>query len=116
MKNPKNKKQYIVAERTIYRSIGGLLKADLFKALTIGNTPRRCHNCGEYFFIIGLSDTKYCSRIAPNDPKGRFCNKVGAHIKEQNLSEKFKISETYQEQEKSLTMRQSDYWTNTKLT
>lgn len=87
MKNPKNKKQYIVAERTIYRSIGGLLKADLFKALTIGNTPRRCHNCGEYFFIIGLSDTKYCSRIAPNDPKGRFCNKVGAHIKEQKKKE-----------------------------
>lgn len=87
MKNPKNTKQYIVAERTVYRSISGLLKADLFKALTIGNTPRRCHNCGEYFFIIGLSDTKYCSRIAPNDPKERLCSKVGAHIKEQKLKE-----------------------------
>ena len=87
MKNPKNTKQYIVAERTVYRSIGGLLKSDLFKALTVGNTPRRCHNCDEYFFIIGLSDTKYCSRIAPNDPKGRLCNKVGAHIKEQKKKE-----------------------------
>lgn len=87
MKNPQNTKQYIVAERTIYRSIGGLLKTDLFKALTVGNTPRRCHNCDEYFFIIGLSDTKYCNRIAPNDPKGRTCKKVGAHIKQQKLQD-----------------------------
>lgn len=34
---------------------------------------------------IGRERTIYCNRVAPNDPKGRLCCKVGAHIKEQKL-------------------------------
>ena len=61
--NPSNKKEYIITERTVYRSLGGFLKAELFRALSVGNAPRPC------------------------DPKGRLCRKVGAHIKAQKLNE-----------------------------
>ena len=83
--NPSNKKQYIVTERTVYRSLGGFLKAELYRALVAGNAPRICDNCGRYFLTIGQERTLYCNRVAPNDPKGRLCRKVGAHIKEQKL-------------------------------
>ena len=83
--NPSNKKQYIVTERTVYRSLGGFLKAELYRSLVAGNAPRVCDNCGRYFLIIGQEKTLYCNRVAPNDPKGRLCRKVGAHIKAQKL-------------------------------
>ena len=35
--------------------------------------------------IIGQEKTLYCNRVAPNDPKGRLCRKVGTHIKAQKL-------------------------------
>ena len=85
--NPSNKKQYVVTERTVYRSLGGFLKAELYRALVAGNAPRICDNCGRYFLTIGQERTLYCNRVAPNDPKGRLCRKVGAHIKEQKLHE-----------------------------
>lgn len=85
--NPSNKKQYVVTERTVYRSLGGFLKAELYRALVAGNAPRVCDNCGRYFLTIGQERTLYCNRVAPNDPKGRLCRKVGAHIKEQKLHE-----------------------------
>ena len=34
-----------------------------------------------------MSIASFHAIIAPNDPKGRFCNKVGAHIKEQKKKE-----------------------------
>lgn len=85
--NPSNKKEYIITERTVYRSLGGFLKAELFRALSVGNAPRPCDNCGRYFLSIGQEKTLYCNRVAPNDPKGRLCRKVGAHIKAQKLNE-----------------------------
>lgn len=83
----KSNGEYVIAERTIYRSLGGLLKADLFKALIAGNAPRVCQNCNRYFLTIGGSQILYCNRKAPNDPKGRTCLKVGRYIKQQKLKE-----------------------------
>ena len=73
--NPSNKKQYIVTERTVYRSLGGFLKAELYRSLVAGNAPRVCDNCGRYFLIIGQKKTLCCNRVASNVPKGRLCLK-----------------------------------------
>lgn len=80
---PVKKREYVIAERIVYRSLGGFLKAELFKALIAGNAPRACHNCKRYFLTIGGSQLLYCSRIAPNDPQGRTCLQVGRYKKQQ---------------------------------
>ncbi len=80
--DPDCKENYILAERVIFRSIGGFLNSDLFRGLNVKHSPKRCHNCKRFFLLPTGHDTHYCNRVAPNDPKGRICSKVGAHKKE----------------------------------
>ena len=51
------------------------------KVNMIGNAPRRCHNCGQYFLLTAGYNICYCNNIAPGETK-RTCRKVGAHRKE----------------------------------
>ena len=81
MPNPANEKEYIIAERMAFESIGAFLHVDFFRGLIKGNAPRRCHNCGRYFLLTDGYDTRYCNNIAPSETE-RTCRKVGAHRKE----------------------------------
>ncbi len=82
-----NPSEYKIAERKIFRSLGGFLNADFYHALSVGHAPRQCHNCNRYFLLTEGYDTRYCNNIAPNDKKGRTCRVIGAHNKEQELSQ-----------------------------
>ena len=81
MPNPANEKEYMIAERIVFDSLGAFLHVDFFRGLMHGNAPRRCHNCGQFFLLTGGYDTRYCTNIAPGET-GRTCRKVGAHRKE----------------------------------
>lgn len=52
-----------------------------YRGMAAGNIPRRCHNCGRWFLLVGAYDTVYCRRTAPGETK-RTCRQVGAHRKE----------------------------------
>jgi hypothetical protein len=81
MPDPEEPKKYIVAERMVFDSIAAFLHVDFFRGLISGNVPRRCHNCGRYFLLLGGYDICYCLNIAPGETK-RTCRDVGAHKKE----------------------------------
>lgn len=49
-----------------------------YRCMASGNIPRRCHNCGRWFLLVGAYDTVYCRRTAPGETK-RTCRQVGAH-------------------------------------
>jgi len=81
MPNPANPKEYMVAERMVFNSLGAFLHVDFFRGLMHGNAPRRCHNCGRFFLLSNGYDTRYCNNIAPGETE-RSCRKIGAHRKE----------------------------------
>lgn len=81
MPNPSNEKEYIIAERMVFDSLGAFLHVDFFRRLIHGNAPRRCHNCGRFFLLTRGYDARYCNNIAPGETQ-RTCRKVGAHRKE----------------------------------
>ena len=66
MPNTDNEKEYIIAERMVFDSIGAFLHVDFFRGLIHGNAPRRCHNCGRFFLLSDGYDTRYCYNIAHN--------------------------------------------------
>ena len=83
MKSPTDKDKIILAERTRFSGLTGLisfLEVEFFRGLTVGNAPRRCHNCGKYFLLTAGYNTCYCNNIAPGETT-RTCRKVGAHQK-----------------------------------
>lgn len=91
MRNPENEKEYLIAERIVFTSIGAFLHLDFFRALMNGHCPRRCHNCGKYFLLLSGHNTCYCSNIAPNQKNvgdTKTCRDIGAHIKETQKKEK----------------------------
>lgn len=90
MRNPNNEKEYIIAERIEFDSMGAFLHADFFRALINGHCPRKCHNCGIYFLLLSGHNTCYCSNIAPNQNKKgdtKTCRDIGAHVKEAEKKE-----------------------------
>ena len=94
MPNPKNAKQYMIAERMVFHSIGAFLHVDFFRGLMHGNAPRRCHNCGRFFLLTEGYDTRYCNNIAPGESV-RTCRKVGAHRKESQKNSSSMIQAEY---------------------
>lgn len=76
-----NTNEIFLAEKTIFRSLTDFLRVEFYRGLTVGNAPRRCHNCGKYFLLTQGYNTCYCNNIAPNETN-RTCRKVGAHRKE----------------------------------
>ena len=91
MRNPDNEKEYLIAERIVFDSMGAFLHADFFRALMNGHCPRKCHNCNIYFLLLSGHNTCYCSNIAPNQKKKgdtKTCRDIGAHVKEADKKEK----------------------------
>lgn len=70
-----------MAERMTFGDLISFLYMDLYRGMAAGNIPRRCHNCGRWFLLVGAYDTVYCRRTAPGETK-RTCRQVGAHRKE----------------------------------
>lgn len=105
--DPDCKENYILAERVIFRSIGGFLNSDLFRGLNVKHSPKRCHNCKRFFLLPTGHDTHYCNRVAPNDPKGRICSKVGAHKKENSDEFRSPIKKEYDRTYDRLAKRKS---------
>lgn len=81
MRNPDNEKEYVIAERLVFKSAAAFLYTDFYRGLMHGNAPRRCHNCGRYFLLESGYNTCYCNHVAPGETE-RTCRKVGAHRKE----------------------------------
>ena len=52
-------------------------------------------------------DTHYCNRVAPNDPKGRICSKVGPHKKENSDEYRSPIKKEYDRTYDRLSKRKS---------
>ena len=91
MRNPDSEKEYLLAERIVFQSMGAFLHLDFFRGLMNGHCPRKCHNCGTYFLLLSGHNTCYCSNLAPGKKetdKRNTCREVGAHIKEIQKKEK----------------------------
>ena len=58
-------------------SFGGMLRADFFEGLSVGQAPKRCAICGRWFLTTDARHTKYCSEICPTDEQGRKCRVIG---------------------------------------
>lgn len=81
MLSPVGEDKVILAERTRFSALLDFLEVEFFRGLSVGNVPRRCHNCGKYFLLTAGYNTCYCNNIAPGETE-RTCRKVGAHRKE----------------------------------
>ena len=83
MESPTVKGKIILAEQTRFSGLTGLisfLQVEFYRGLTVGNAPRKCHNCGKYFLLTAGYNTCYCNNVAPGETV-RTCRKVGAHQK-----------------------------------
>ena len=76
-----------MAERMTFEDLISFLYMDLYRGMAAGNVPRRCHNCGKWFLVVGAYDTVYCQRVAPGETT-RTCRQVGAHRKEREKNGK----------------------------
>ena len=75
------KSKVVLAEQAQFSYLTHFLYTDFYRALIVGNAPRRCHNCGTYFLLTAGYNTCYCNNLAPGETT-RTCRKVGAHKKE----------------------------------
>ncbi len=72
-------KKYAIGERKVFKSLAGFIIYDLLKALSAGNSPRKCHNCGIHFLLTAGYPDVYCNKPIEGDPKGRTCKDLGPH-------------------------------------
>ncbi len=105
--NDHKKKKYCVMERMEFHSSIAFLKAEFFKCLMLGRTPRRCHNCGKFFLLENGYDVKYCNRIAPGETT-RTCSNVGAHKKALQKKTRSMVEEEYARTYDRLKKRKSN--------
>lgn len=81
MMHPTKEGAVFIAEKATFGSLMGFLQTEFYRGLALGNAPRRCHNCGQYFLLTAGYNTCYCNNIAPGETE-RTSRKVGAHRKE----------------------------------
>lgn len=74
-----DQKKYAIGERKVFISLAGFIIYDLLKALSAGNSPRKCHNCGIHFLLTAGYPDVYCDNPIEGDPKGRTCKDLGPH-------------------------------------
>lgn len=67
----------VLTNRMLFDSHMDFFVYDLFNGLHNGSAPSRCQNCGTYFLTINAHTPKYCSGIAPQDPR-LTCRQYGA--------------------------------------
>ena len=67
------------------------LSAELGKTLMYGSCPKKCRNCGQWFFKERGTSFEYCAGPAPGE-KGRTCREVGARA---SFGQKVKDNEVW---------------------
>jgi hypothetical protein len=67
-----------IGRRLHFTRLMDFLVADFFEGLQVGHAPKTCAVCGRYFLTTNARPRKYCDGLAPNDPRGRSCQQVGA--------------------------------------
>ena len=67
MMHPTREGSIFVAEKTTFQCLLDFLQVEFYRGLAMGNTPRRCHNCGKYFLLTAGYNTCYCNNIAPGE-------------------------------------------------
>lgn len=79
--NPKKKRQKMVARRLHFCRMMDFLVTDFFEGLHAGHAPKQCAVCNRFFLTTDARPRKYCTGYAPNDPRKRTCQQVGARMK-----------------------------------
>lgn len=76
------------------KNIEAVLYAEFFKMLSLDLKAMKCKNCGKYFILKGMYNTKYCDRI----PEGEkyTCQKLAALKKQKNKIKNNPILREYQ--------------------
>lgn len=76
--NPECPDEMNIGQRMHFCRMMDFLVTDFFEGLQIGHAPKQCAVCGRYFLTTNARPRKYCDDYAPNDPRGRTCQQVGA--------------------------------------
>lgn len=93
MLSPSGEGKAILAEEATFSELVYFLEVEFYRALAMGNAPRRCHNCGRYFLLTNGYDIRYCNSIAPGETE-KTCRVVGAHRKEARKNQERNASRT----------------------
>ena len=67
-----------IGRRLHFTRLMDFLVTDFFEGLQVGHAPKKCAVCGRYFLTTNARPRKYCDGYAPDDPRGRSCQQVGA--------------------------------------
>lgn len=81
VENPTKEGQKMVSRRMHFCRIMDFLVTDFFEGLHAGHAPKQCAICSRFFLTTDARPRKYCTGYAPNDPRGRTCQQVGARKK-----------------------------------
>lgn len=75
-----SKKNTLLCETIIYKSLGAFLFHELFNGLLSGAVSKRCGNCGKYFLLNTGYYAEFCDNIAPG-VESKTCKDIGARKK-----------------------------------
>ena len=78
LSDPDHPKEMKIGRRMHFTRLMDFLVTDFFEGLQVGHAPKKCAVCGRYFLTTNARPRKYCDGYAPNDPRGRTCQQVGA--------------------------------------
>lgn len=78
LSNPDCPDELKIGRRMHFARLMDFLVMDFFEGLLVGHAPKKCAVCGRYFLTTNARPRKYCDGYAPDDPKGRSCQQVGA--------------------------------------
>lgn len=78
LRNSESHNEMTIGQRMHFCRMMDFLVTDFFEGLQIGHAPKQCAVCGRYFLTTNARPRKYCDDYAPNDPRGRTCQQVGA--------------------------------------
>lgn len=57
-----------IAEKVTSNSLTDFLQTEFYRGLAIGNAPRHCHNCGQYFLLTSGYTATTSPLAKPNAP------------------------------------------------
>ena len=66
-----------IVRRMHYASFPCMFRSNLYEALAVGNAPKRCPICRNFFLTTNARRQKYCTGYAPEEYGGMTCSQVG---------------------------------------
>ena len=66
-----------LVRRMHYASFPSMFRSNLYEALAVGNAPKRCPICKNFFLTTNARRQKYCTGYAPEEYGGLTCVQVG---------------------------------------